>query len=60
LGIEHDEEGEDEEEEDEDKERNVFETRVIIDSRSINVLTFRDVEEWMSTFSGGNNVNVQR
>lgn len=57
MEIEH---GEDEE----DKECDVFETRVSVDSRSAHDITFRDVEELISTFSGDNvvvinNVNVQ-
>jgi hypothetical protein len=51
LEIEH---GEDEE----DEKRDVFGTRVKVDSRSPHVLTFTDVEESMSTFRGDNNVNV--
>ena len=51
LEIEHD--------EDEDEERDVYKTRVKVDSRNTHVLTFRDVEEFTSTYSGDNNVNVQ-
>ena len=37
----------------------MFEARLIVDSKSAYVLTFRDVEECMSTFSGDKNINVQ-
>jgi hypothetical protein len=53
------EENKDKEEENEYKERDVSETRIRVDSRSANVLTFRDVEQSMSTFSGDNNINEQ-
>lgn len=59
LEIEHDEDEEDEEKDEEDKEHDVFETRVRVDSRSAHDLTFRDVEESMSTYSGDNGANVQ-
>lgn len=53
MEIQHGEEEEDEE------ERDLFETRVTVDSRSAHVLIFRNVEESMNTFSGDDNVNVQ-
>ncbi|CAK9801710.1 Transposon Ty3-I Gag-Pol polyprotein [Anthophora plagiata] len=59
LEIEHGEDEEDEEEEDEDEERDVFETRIRVDNKRTQVLTFRDVEESMNTFSGDDNTNVQ-
>lgn len=58
LEIQHGEDEKDEEEEDKE-ECDLFETRVRVDSRSAHVLTFRDVEESMNTFSGDDNVNVQ-
>lgn len=58
MEIQHREDEEDEEEEDEE-ERDLFETRVRVDSGSAHILTFRDMEESMNTFSGDDNVNVQ-
>jgi hypothetical protein len=41
------------------KKSDEFDARLIVDSRSVHIITFRDVEECMSTFSGDKNINVQ-